>query len=113
MKVAVYNSRRSESGTVLAITLVFGAVVGVILLSYLTLLQSRTKIRARSMAWNQAIPVLEQGIEEAMSHLHEDLILSSNKWSVIGTNSTTVYRRSRTNSDNSFFIVTISNATSY
>jgi hypothetical protein len=87
--------------------------VGVILLSYLELLQSRTKIRARSLAWNQAIPVLEQGIEEAFSHLHDDLVLSSNKWTVIGTNSTMVYRRSRTNSDSSYFIVTISNATSY
>jgi hypothetical protein len=112
MKVAS-NLQRKEAGTVLAITLVFGAVVGVILLSYLELLQSRTKIRARSLAWNQAIPVLEQGIEEAFTHLHEDMVLSSNKWTVVGTNSTTVYKRSRTNSDSSYFVVTISNATSY
>jgi hypothetical protein len=113
MRTRLPKTSRRENGSVLAITLVFGAVVGVILLSYLELLESRTKIRARSLAWNQAIPVLEQGIEEAFSHLHEDLVLSSNKWTVIGTNLTMVYRRGRTNSDSSYFIVTISNATSY
>jgi hypothetical protein len=91
-------------------TMIFGGIVGLVLLSYLQLIQARTKVRARSLAWNEAIPVLESGIEEAFTHLQTDRVLTSNKWTQIGTNASTVYSKSRTNSDGSYFIATISNA---
>jgi hypothetical protein len=114
MKITVHHVRRFEAGSVLAITLVFGALIGLILLSYLELLHARTKIRARSLAWNQAIPVLEQGIEEAFTHLQDDSAnLTTNSWTKSGSGSSTIYRKSSTNSDGSFFITTCSNVNSF
>src|SRR5437588_11779093 len=101
------------SGNALIITLIFGALIGLVLLSYLEIVQARTKVRARSLAWNTAIPVLEAGIEEALAHLHQDgTNLSANSWTKSGTNSTVTYQKTRTNSDSSYCIVTISNVAS-
>jgi hypothetical protein len=82
-----------------------------ILVSYLQLVQGRTKIRARSQAWNTAIPVLEGGIEEAFTHLQDDkATMTANNWAAVTTNSTVVYQKTRTNDDASYYFVTISNA---
>src|SRR5204863_2398657 len=51
------------------------------------------------------------GIEEAFTHLNDDSgNLAANKWTAVGTNSTIVYQQRRTNSDSSYFVVTLSNA---
>ncbi len=63
--------------------LIVGLVAGITLASYLTLISNRYRMATRSMEWNQAIPVLEAGIEEAMAHLHYDSNnLSGNNWTV-------------------------------
>jgi hypothetical protein len=110
MKTMTAIRCRSESGNALIIAFVFAGVVGIILASYLGLVQSRNLVRARSFAWNSAIPVLEGGIEEAFTHLNDDAVLTANQWTSIGTNSTIVYQKTRTNSDSSYFVVTLSNA---
>jgi len=100
----------SRSGNTLVVAMVLCAVVGLVLLSYMELIQARTKVRARSLAWNTAIPVLEGGIEEAFTHLQDDTAdLTANGWSKGGSNATVVYQKTRTNFDNSYYMVTISN----
>ena len=106
-------SARPESGNVLLLTIIFGAVVGVVLLGYLRLIQATTTVRARSLAWNQAIPVLESGIEEALTHLQDDAgNLSTNRWTKNGLGSGATYSRTQTNSDGTYYAVTVSNANS-
>src|SRR5207253_2603845 len=49
-------------------------------------------------------------IEEALTHLHDDsLVLTSNKWTSATNSGHAVYQRSRTNTDHSYWSVTISN----
>src|SRR6266567_3675712 len=107
-----YTPSRSEHGSALLIALVFGAVVAIVLASYLGLVQSRNLARARAFAWNAAIPVMEAGIEEAFTHLEDDSTLTANAWTSIGTNSTIIYQKTRTNSDSSYYVVTLSNVAS-
>jgi len=110
MKILTASAFRFLRGNVLITALVFGAVVSIVLASYLTLVKSRTLVRARSFAWNSAIPVLEGGIEEAFEHLHHDSAnLAANQWTSTGTNSTIIYRKSWTNADSSYYVVALSN----
>lgn len=110
MKTSRTNHSRN-CGSVLLVALLLTAVVGMILFSYLQLIQARTKVRARSLAWNSAIPVLEGGIEEAFTHLEDDPIMSANGWTATTINAAIVYQKSRTNSDNTYYLVTLSNVT--
>jgi hypothetical protein len=113
MKIArIKHSRRT--GNALVVAMMLCGVIGLVLVSYLQLVQGRTKIRARSLAWNTAIPVLEGGIEEAFTHLQDDkTVLTANNWAAVLTNSTVVYQKTRTNSDdNTYCFITLSNASS-
>src|SRR5438552_9524950 len=98
MNLLVTKRRELEHGNVLASTLVFGVVVLIILGSYLKLIQNRSLNRARSLAWNTAIPVAEAGVEEAFTHLHDDTNLTANGWGSV-TNGNTTYQKTRTNAD--------------
>jgi len=102
-----------SAGNALVVAMVLCGVIGLVLVSYLQLVHGRTKIRARSQAWNTAIPVLEGGIEEAFTHLQDDSnAMTANNWAAVTTNSTVVYQKTRTNSDATYCLVTISNASS-
>ena len=59
-----------QSGSVLVITVVFCALVGAILMAYLSMVSSQHKFSHRSQVWNDCIPMCEAGIEEAMAHLN-------------------------------------------
>jgi hypothetical protein len=108
---------KSDSGSVLVVALVMSTVLAIILGSYLTLVASRNRITMRSQAWNEAIPVLEAGIEEGFTHLYDDSgSLANNGWSAVLINSNLVYQKTRYFTNNSFFndksycVVTLSNA---
>src|SRR5439155_5446734 len=76
--------RAKERGMVLVTTVVITALVGIALGSYLMWASNHVNISKRSTAWNQAIPVLEAGIEEALSQLYffpEQR--NSNGWSLV------------------------------
>ena len=110
---------KSDSGSVLVTALIMSAVITLVLGSYLTVLSSRNRITMRSQAWNEAIPVLEAGIEEAFTHMKDDSgSPTANGWSAVIINSNTVYQKTRhfTNisyfNDKSYYVVTISNASS-
>jgi hypothetical protein len=97
----------------LVASLIFCGLVGLVLLTYMELIQARTKVRARSLAWNAAIPVLEAGFEEAFTHLQDDNAnLTLNNWTKVGSGATVLYQKTRTNSDASYFTVSISNVAS-
>ena len=60
--------RQKSAGSVLAIALCSTAIIGAALVVYLQLTVNQNQITARSQVWNQCIPVLEAGIEEALTH---------------------------------------------
>ena len=72
MKLTASRFSPAPGGNVLIITLVFFGIVALTTASYLSLAKSRALIRARSEAWNTALPVLEAGLEEGFTHLHDD-----------------------------------------
>ncbi|TAK90080.1 MAG: hypothetical protein EPO07_20625 [Verrucomicrobia bacterium] len=109
------TSRNSQRGSALVITVITGALTGFVLCSYLGLTTSRNRASMRATAWNTAIPVLEAGIEETLTHLHEDADrLTANSWTKDVVNGQTVYTKDRKKSpwpDGSYYSVTISNIT--
>jgi Tfp pilus assembly protein PilX len=103
---------KSTNGSVLVTAIVMTAVMAVILASYLTLLASRNRITMRSQAWNESLPLLEAGIEEAFTHLNDDAVLTNNGWNALTVNSNLVYQKRRdfTNSG-AYFLTSLSNVT--
>ena len=89
------------------LTLIFCLAVGMVLAATLKLIQGRYKTTVRSTDWNEAIPVLESGIEEAMTHMRDDVSPSTNGWAATTLSNQLVYRKQRTFTDGSYFYTTI------
>lgn len=51
------------------VALVIAGVMGLVLLSYLSLTSNQNVMTVRSEAWNAAMPLVEAGVEEAIAHL--------------------------------------------
>ena len=68
------------------VTLLTGAIIGISLASYLLLVSNQNISTYRSQVWNSAIPVVEAGVEEALTQLeHNDINhLSANHWADLG-----------------------------
>ena len=78
------NSCECERGSALLIILIGITVVGISLASYLNLVSWQNKTVRRSEQWNAAIPVLEAGIEEALTHLTASAgKLGNNGWTLV------------------------------
>jgi hypothetical protein len=102
------STKNREDGGSLAVTLITCVIIGVVLASYLGLVSSRYKITIRSQCWNSAIPVAEQGVEEALAHLHQDSNApAANNWSMSTIAGQTVYSKQRTNADGSYFMANL------
>jgi hypothetical protein len=95
---------RYQSGSILMVTLITTVILGFTLASCLHLIRTQNLSVMRSQQWNRAIPVLEAGIEEAMTHLsyNQNGHLSGNGWEEIGG----AYRKER-KLDDSKYVVTI------
>ena len=107
-----FSSKKREQGSILVVTLFTGLAVGIVLAGFLTLISSRYNLTVRSMGWNAAIPVLEAGLEEALTHLHDDPNSpSANGWMSGTINELQVYTKERHFTDGSYFYVWIYNAT--
>jgi hypothetical protein len=107
----IRHIKEAGSGSVLVTALILSAVLGLVLASFLTLLVSRNTISHRSEAWNRAIPVLEAGLEEAFTHLHDDTALTNNGWTAQLNGGNLVYQKRRNfTNDSAYCLVTISNA---
>jgi hypothetical protein len=84
------------------------AAIGIVMAGYLDLISSRFKLTTRSQCWNEAIAVAEQGVEETMTHLHnEPGSPSANNWSVTTIGGIQAYTKSRTNANGSYFLANV------
>src|ERR1041385_4742511 len=79
------NTHPQGSAMLLALFTAF--VICVTLSTYLYLVSSQNQTVLRSMSWNAAIPVVEAGIEEALTQLHYSGVsnLVANGWSSLQT----------------------------
>src|SRR6185369_2216690 len=68
MYIVIKQSKRH--GSVLLTTLLSAWVIGIALVSYLTLVANQNRRSYHSQTWSTCIPVLEAGIEEALTQLH-------------------------------------------
>src|SRR4051812_27519006 len=64
------RTRFTQRGNVLLLALVATAIIGIMLGAYLTLVKSQNQGVARSQVWNSTIPIIEAGMEEALTHLN-------------------------------------------
>jgi hypothetical protein len=64
-------NRSKDNGSVLLVTIVIAAVLGVTLASYLTLVSTQSRSVARSQRWNEALVIAEAGVEEALQMLNK------------------------------------------
>src|SRR3989442_3421559 len=106
MKIATKG--RKHQGSVLLITLLTAWVIGIALVSYLTLVANQNRRTYRSLTWNTCIPVLEAGIEEALTQIKYAGIdnLGANHWSFNASDH--LYHKTRPiNNDGSYLDVGI------
>src|SRR5688572_28393861 len=61
---------RSNDGGMLVITIVICSLVGMMLAAYMSTVSSQYSFTHRSQIWNNAIPMCEAGVEEAMAHFN-------------------------------------------
>jgi len=108
MRLTAVNEER---GNTLVLTLVMVLAIGTVLASYLGLLGSRNKVTMRSQCWNAAVPILEAGMEEALTHLQDDLNNpAANGWNPVTLSGKQVYSKQRAFADGSYFLVNVYNA---
>jgi len=84
---AFRSPRSGERGGILVVTIIFCALVGLVLAAYLSMLRSQHKFTHRSQVWNDCMPLCEAGIEEAMAHLNYSGTLNNfaiNGWALSG-----------------------------
>lgn len=62
---------QSNSGSVLAVTMVITFIIGATLASFLLLTQNQTFSNSRSQSWNHTLAVTEAGVEEAMQMINK------------------------------------------
>src|ERR1043166_550936 len=62
--------RQNGNGSILMITVCLSFIIGIVLVSCLSLVKSQNQAVALSQAWTVCMPVMEAGIEEAMAHLN-------------------------------------------
>jgi len=88
-----------QEGSILAIMLILSALIGLMLAAYLTMVGSQNKFTQRSQVWNNAVPIAESGVEEALAHINYSGTTSNfaiNGWTAVNTN----FVRTRVDGDN-------------
>ena len=95
-----------ESGSALLVSFATCVVIGIAIAAYLEMCSNEVQLTARSASWNMAISVAEAGIEEGLTHLHNQGTdnLESNGWSTYGSAG---YSKSTTLNDDAYYEVTI------
>ena len=98
----------SQQGHTVIFTLVACLVLGVVLLGIMKLANQEGQMTGRSQNWNNAMPIVEAGIEEAFSHLkYSPTNRDQNGWVFDSTVNPPYYTRTRTFQDG-YYKVTIS-----
>ena len=67
MKIKINKQPR---GSALLVTMLTALIVGMALASYLTLVSVQNQSTLHSQSWNSAVPVMEAGVEEALTALY-------------------------------------------
>src|SRR5580765_73040 len=65
------QSHRSQSGSVLLVSLITAAIIGTTLASYLILTRQQQQFVCRSQVWNTAIVMSEAGVEDGLGLLNK------------------------------------------
>jgi hypothetical protein len=86
MKILLSHPK-SLRGNTLLLTIVVTGLIGFLLASYMGLVRSQNVATMRSQSWNATIPVIEAGLEEALTHINIQLTndLTTNGWTKYGT----------------------------
>ena len=91
----IVASGKKHQGSVLLVALLTAWVIGIALVSYLTLIANQNRSTYRSLSWNTCIPVLEAGIEEALTQIHyagNTANFGANQWTYNATDDLGRYR---------------------
>ncbi len=98
-----------QQGHAILLAVIIVGLIGFILVAYLTLVQSQNTAVMRSQAWNSSVPVIESGIEDALTHIntHGWTNLECDGWTRVNGDQ---YQVSRFVGE-SFYVVTITNYT--
>src|SRR5436190_6012824 len=80
--MTIKTSQAKSRGSVLLLTLLTAWVIGIALVSYLTLVAHQNRTTYHSLSWNCCVPVMEAGVEEALTQIyHNDITqLANNNW---------------------------------
>ena len=83
MKISTPHTRLQGSALLLALLTAF--VICIALTTYLYLVSNQNRSVMRSLAWNSAIPVVEAGVEEALTQLNYTPVVNmeANGWSAL------------------------------
>lgn len=78
------QTNQQPNGSVLLISLVIATIILVSLASYLLLVSNENQSVTRDQDWNACVPVMEAGVEEALTQIHYSGLanLSANSWSL-------------------------------
>ena len=81
LKLSFKDKYSNRAGT-LMVTLAVTTLLGLALTTYLKLVTSQNQMVARSQIWNECMPILEAGIEEALTHCQNNYLtnMASNGW---------------------------------
>lgn len=71
MKMKTGFGQNRKHGSVLIVSLVISAIIGVTLASYLIMMQTQHASVARSQVWNASISLTEAGVEDALALLNK------------------------------------------
>ncbi len=104
MRLIPFKLHRTQ-GSTLILTIVVTTIAGLMLAAYLQMVKSQHYNTARSQAWNSAVPVIEAGIEDALTHMNVHTnTLACDEWQQAGT----VYWMRR-NVPEGYYLVTVHN----
>lgn len=111
--------KKSERANVLIVAICIMGFAGLALLTFLTLTEGENKSVARSQNWNASIPVVEAGVEEALTHLNDnctftDISHPATNWDADGWTPTDMgITKTTTLPGGAFYTVEIITATPY
>ena len=83
---AIQDKAKRQGGSTLMVTIATTALLGLALTTYLRLVTNQNQMVARSQAWNSCMPIVEAGIEEALTHCQWNYLtnMASNGWVPFG-----------------------------
>src|SRR5688500_8497791 len=92
--------KSGEGGHVIILTLIVCLLLGLVLLSVISLSTNEGHMTVRSHSWNGAIPVAEAGIEEDFTHLkYNPTNRAANDWKLVPSPDGEYYLKGRTIGD--------------